>query len=313
MGRQQVVTVTLNPSMDKTVLLPSLQVGGLNRAEEIRLDPGGKGINVARILQSFQVRVTAVGFLAGTLGSRIRRELEGIGIRTEFVEVAGETRTNMKLVDTWKRVTTEINEPGFDIAPEALKALNQNLEALLAETEVMVLGGSLPKGVDTQIYYDYIRMAHRFGVKTILDADGEALAAGIEAIPYAVKPNQFELEQLVGAKLETDRDIVEAGRSLLNRGIRVVLVSMGAQGAIVMNETETYRVRPFPIEALSTVGAGDSMVAVMAHALLVDRPLPELARWSAAAGTLTASKPGTQVSTFEEIERHVNQVQLQAL
>ncbi|WP_159887405.1 1-phosphofructokinase [Paenibacillus puerhi] len=310
MSKHQVVTVTLNPSMDKTVLLTELKVGGLNRALETRLDPGGKGINVARILQSFRIGVTATGFIAGSLGGQIRQELSASGIRTEFIEVPGETRTNLKLVDQAQRITTEVNESGFNVGQDALALLNDRLELLLENTEVLVLGGSLPQGADHRLYRSWIAAAKDRGVKTILDADGAALAAGVEAAPYAVKPNLYELEQLIGGRLHTEKDIMEAGRVLLSRGVRLVLISMGADGAIAMSEEQAYRVKPFPIQALSTVGAGDSMVAVMAYALLENKPLSELAKWSTAAGTITASKSGTQVCTFEEIERLASQVQV---
>ncbi|UUZ97632.1 PfkB family carbohydrate kinase [Paenibacillus sp. P25] len=147
----------------------------------------------------------------------------------------------------------------------------------------------------------------------MLDADGAAFAEGLKAAPYAVKPNLYELERLTGRKLDTDEAIVKAGRQLLERGVSLVVISMGGDGAIVMNSEAAYRVRPFAIQPLSTVGAGDSMVAVMAYCLLENRPLEELARWSVAAGTVTASKAGTQVCTYEEIISHAGQVSIAPL
>lgn len=308
MTKTRVLTVTLNPSIDKTIALSSLEVGGLNRTEEIRLDPGGKGINVARILRTFGVPVTAGGFIAGSLGEQIRASLEKEGIRTDFIEVAGETRTNLKLVDLSRQLTTEVNEPGFTVAAPDIERLLAKITGLVEDAKVVVLGGSLPKGVPVSFYADLIQAARNAGAKTILDADGEAFAAGLKAIPYAVKPNLFELEQLTGRELKSDRDILAAGKELLERGVSLAVISMGAQGAVVMDEREAYRVRPFPVTPLSTVGAGDSMVAVMAHSLLAGEPLERLARWSTAAGTLTAAKAGTQVCTFAEIRQHAHKV-----
>ncbi|WP_341281954.1 1-phosphofructokinase [Paenibacillus sp. FSL H8-0537] len=313
MSKQQVITLTLNPSMDKTIMLQELKVGGLNRAEDIRLDPGGKGINVARIVHTFGASVTAAGFIAGGIGKRIIGELDRSGIHTAFVEVPGETRTNMKLVDQKQRTTTEVNEPGFTVSESQLSELNQLLDELLPKASVLVLGGSLPKGAPPELYHHFIIKARKLGVRTILDADGEALVTGIKAIPFAVKPNQYELEQLVQRKLDTKEEIVRAGKQLLAQGITLVIISMGADGAIVMSGEEAYMAKPFPIEALSTVGAGDSMVAVLAQALLQNSSLEDVARWSTAAGTITASKAGTQVCEFEEIRSRAGDIYIQAL
>lgn len=306
----KVVTVTLNPALDKTVTVPRLEVGGLNRVEQIRFDPGGKGVNVAKVLKKFSIDVIATGFIGSSQGGVIQKSLKDLGITTGFVEVQGATRTNLKIVDNNTKVTTEINEPGFAVLAEDLAKFRDKLSYFLQDASCLVLGGSLPRGVPEDIYQDYITMAGEKNVKTILDADGMALTEGIKARPFAVKPNIHELERLVGRSLATEKDIVAAGQELIHQGIMVVVISMGSKGAIVLDKKEAYYVKPFPITPQSTVGAGDSMVAAMTYAFLKNKPLAEVARWATAAGTVTASKAGTEVCSLTEVERLLNEVQV---
>lgn len=308
-----VLTITLNPSLDKTIVLDRLQPGMLNRAMQVRLDPGGKGINVARLLSNFQVSVVASGLCGGSEGHVLLDGLRKAGVSDRFLEVAGPTRTNLKIVDASSQVTTEINERGAEVSETELAAFLELFERCLENTTHIVLGGSLPPGIPATIYADLIRLANRKNIMTVLDADGEAFAAGIEAVPYALKPNIHELEMWCGRTLQTDEDIVAAGRSVLSRGIPLMIVSMGKDGSVALSEKEAYRVTPFPIEAKSTVGAGDSMVATMIYCLLQGMSLSEMAAMTAAAGTLTASKEGTQVCTMEEIKQNVHRIRIQTI
>lgn len=308
--KHSVVTITLNPALDKTVTLLNLQIGGLNRVQDMRTDPGGKGINVAKVLKKFDVDVIATGMVSGVQGQQILEQLRKEGIENYFTNVSGETRTNLKIVDEKTKITTEINEPGFIVSPEDLADFQRKLSVLLDRASFLVIAGSLPTGVPESIYRDFINMANSKGVKTIFDADGAALKAGIEAVPYAVKPNIYELEQLIGCKLAITEEIVSAGKKLIDSGISLVMISMGSQGSIVLNRDEAYRVSPFSINPQSTVGAGDSMVAMLAYSLLENKTLAETAVWATAAGTVTASKSGTQVCTLEEVQSNLTGVEI---
>lgn len=306
--KTSVVTVTLNPALDKTVTVSSLKTGGLNRVKDIRMDAGGKGINVAKVLKKFEVDVLAAGLIAGFQGQLLLEYLEAEGIKTSFLKIPGETRTNLKIVEEKTKITTEVNEAGFLVTQEDLKRFSDNLLHLMDQTCILVLSGSLPPGVPETIYKDYIEIANAKGIKTILDADGKALEEGIKALPFAIKPNIHELENLAGCKLLEEKDVVLAGRHLIEKGINLVVISMGSEGAIVLNDKETYQVKTFPIKRESTVGAGDSMVATLAYALLNNKPLEEIAKWITTAGTITASKPGTQVCTLAEVQQSLHQV-----
>lgn len=306
-----IVTVTMNPALDKTVSVDKVELAGLNRIKDVRVDPGGKGINVAKVLQGFGVSVSALGVAGGYQGRLLRDKLEVAGIPCSFEEAEGETRVNMKVVDESTRLTTEFNEPGITVGGEVLDRFTVRFAEALAQAGFAVLGGSLPPGAPVGYYRRLIEAARKQGIPVILDADGPAFAAGIEARPYAIKPNIHELEHYFRRSLDTDAELVEAAREIIrDKGVTLVLVSMGGDGSILVSGTEAYRAKPFPIKPLSTVGAGDSMVAAMVYSLLHNRTLPEMARLTSAAGTITASKPGTQVCSIAEVEEKLNQVEL---
>lgn len=311
--KSYVVTVTLNPAIDKTVIVDKLQIGGLNRVQNVRVDPGGKGINVARVLNQFGVDVKAAGLVAGTQGQNLLQYLSQERIETNFLTIPGETRTNLKVVDISSNITTEINEAGFSVSKTELEVFKKQFSELLSKACYLVLSGSLPPLVESGIYRELTQIAKDNGVKTILDADDEALSEGIKAVPYAIKPNIHELEKLAGYKLTSERDIIDAARKIMEQGVEIVIVSMGAKGAIIMNKTEIYRAQAEAIIPKSTVGAGDSMVAVLVYSLLNGHSLMQTAQWVTAAGTVTASKPGTEVCSLAEVKRFLDNIQVKRI
>lgn len=297
----KVIAVTVNPSIDKTIAIKELVPYGLNRVVESRLDPGGKGINVARVLHSFETDVVVAGFVAGNTGKQLLDFLSEAHLPADCLEIAGETRTNLKVFDQKAGKTTEINESGAEVSPENLKAFNEKFRNLCKNADVAVVSGSLPPGVPKDFYAQCITAAKAENVKTILDADGEALAEGLKAIPYAVKPNIHELEALLGRELKTPKDVLAAAREFIAKGIAIVIVSMGPDGALVADANEAYKVDSWDIEVKSATGAGDSMVGSLAYSIVRGDSLYDIAKITTAAGTITASKPGTQICTKPEV------------
>ncbi|WP_277674461.1 1-phosphofructokinase [Piscibacillus halophilus] len=300
-----VLTLTLNPAIDKTIRLPSFEVGRLNRLTETpREDAGGKGINVAKVLNQLKTSVTTTGFIAGKTGEKLNLDLQRNGISTDFIQVDGEVRTNLKIVDQKHNVTTEINEPGFIVTKKDENELNEKLDHLLKNTTYLVLGGSTPKGIDESVYYRLIQKASDTHVKTILDASGVGLKEGLRAKPFAIKPNIDELEHLFGTTFKSYEEISKACQQLIEEyDVELVVASLGKDGAIFTTKKECLHTQPFKTEVESTVGAGDSMVGAMIYSMLHDFNLEKLAKWATAAGTITASKPGTEVCRLEEIEQ----------
>ncbi|WP_138418277.1 1-phosphofructokinase [Aquibacillus sediminis] len=299
-----IITVTLNPAIDKTITLDQIYLGGLNRVNQLpHIDPGGKGINVAKVLQEFGSNVAATGFIAGDLGEKLENQINLLGIKSDFVRVSGgEVRTNMKIVDLSTNQVTEVNEPGFAVTDKASVSLQDKLTSLLDEASFLILSGSLPDGVATDIYQQYTDLANQKGVRVILDADSMPFRLGIEAKPYAIKPNLFELEQYIGRKLTTTEDIIAAGNYILEKEVQLICISLGEDGAIFLTNEEGYHIKPKTITPKSAVGAGDSMVASLAYGHLQQFLLVDLAKWSTAAGTITATKDGTTVCTLDEVK-----------
>ncbi|MDQ0871917.1 1-phosphofructokinase [Paenibacillus sp. V4I3] len=305
-----VLTITLNPALDKTVTVENFVLGGLNRIKDWRMDAGGKGINVAKVLKNFSVDVTAWGLCAGRQGNVLTDTLSSLGIPNWFVQAKGETRTNLKVYVEHTRETTELNEPGFTVDDDVLNQFLDRFRTDVRHVSLVVLGGSLPKGIPGDFYKTLIQIANEAGVRTVLDADGEPFVHGIEAVPYAIKPNIHELESFFGESFRTDEEIIDAARRLISKGIAYVAVSLGGEGSILVTETEAIRAKPAPITPLSTVGAGDSMVAALIYCMLHGMSLEEAARWSSTAGTVTALKPGTQVCTLAEVEEKLGSVNI---
>lgn len=289
-------------------------IGGLNRVADIRVDAGGKGINVAKVLKSFGEEVITTGFVGGHNGAKLLHEMETLHIEHSFISIHEETRTNLKIVDQSTKETTEVNEAGGEVQASELKAFYDRFDELLKDAAVLVLAGSLSPGLAIDIYEQLLQMAHQQGVLSILDAEGEAFAQGLKAHPTVIKPNIHELEGLLNRQLHNDSEIVNACHELIDTyKLDAVIVSMGKDGSIFVNKSETLRVTPFPIEPKSTVGAGDSMVAAIASSLVHQRSFQDMARYACAAGTMTASKSGTDVATVEEVEQKLEQVQLKHL
>ncbi|MDD3228999.1 MAG: 1-phosphofructokinase [Oscillospiraceae bacterium] len=301
----KVIAVALNPSIDRTIQIQALQPYELNRVVHSETDPGGKGINVARVLHNFQTEAIVTGFVAGSTGHSLLTFLQQKQISQDFLEIEGETRTNVKAFDRKAHKTTEFNESGCPVSPEDLQAFRKKFQSLCQDASIVVLSGSLPPRVPQDIYAQLIGIAKEQGAKTILDADGEALHEGLKSTPYAVKPNIHELEQLMGKKLQTPQDVLQAAHELIQSGISLVIVSMGADGAVVADAQEAFRVHSWDIPVQSATGAGDSMVGSLAYALLHGLSLREIAQLTTAAGTITASKPGTQVCGQAEVMKSI--------
>jgi 1-phosphofructokinase len=309
----RVVTITLNPAVDKTITINKFEYGGTNRAQDVRADAGGKGINVAKVLNQFDQQVIAGGLIAGYQGTWIENRLQAMGIQCRFNHIDGETRTNTKIVDADTRITTEVNEQGFQVSAAGLQSLLDGISKNLSNVEYLVLAGSMPPGTPVDFYKTLIEKAKSTGIKVVLDADGEVFRKGLEGLPYAVKPNVHELETYFGRVFNSDAELLDAARALIAKGIEVVQISLGKDGSLIVNKDEAYRAHPFPITPLSTVGAGDSMVATMVYGFLHEMTLEQIARWCSAAGTITASKSGTQVCTLDEVRARVEDISIARL
>jgi len=282
---RNIVTVTLNPALDKTAHVGALVQGGLNRLEDIVLDAGGKGINVSKTITALGGTSVASGFLGGGSGAEMERMLRDLGIQTDFVKPDRPTRTNLKVYSPAHGIT-EFNEPGAPVSADEMAALKQKLMGYASPGTTFVFAGSLPQGADADTYAHLIHTVKETGAAVFLDTDGAAFRAAIEAKPDYIKPNTFELMQYFGRQGEiTIDDCAALCRQFIDKGIKLAAVSMGAAGALFVTVTETLYAPGLAIQAQSTVGAGDSMVGALVYAFHEGLPL----RNAAALGIATSA------------------------
>lgn len=308
-----IYTVTLNPALDKTVEIPGMALDTVNRITEMRTDPGGKGINVSKVIAKLGGESCAVGILGGESGKMLEKLLENENFTTQFRFVEGQTRTNIKIIDREGHTNTDINEPGLTVTAAELDALLRELLAELRPGDIVVLAGSLPKGAPQDTYRSWTAACKKAGARVFLDADGALLAEGIKAAPHLIKPNDGELSRLAGKKLETLEELTAEGRKLLERGIERVVISLGGRGALYLRKGSTIYAEGLRVPVGSTVGAGDSVVAALAYAEAQGLSEEEAVRLSTAAGAANVMCSGTQAAEREAVEALLPKVRFSRL
>ncbi|MGG6313941.1 1-phosphofructokinase [Paenibacillus macerans] len=279
-----IYTVTLNPSIDYIVEVNDLHLGGLNRMNRGLKLPGGKGINVSRVLKRLGADTTALGFLGGFTGRYIEEFLQGETINSDFVHIGGDTRINIKLKHGEE---TEINGPGPEIIQAEADKLVNKLSAL-KEGDRVILAGSIPPSLPGDFYERLIGMCCKQGAEFVIDTTGEPLRQALPHRPLLVKPNHHELAELFGVAIETREQLIVYGRRLLAEGAQHVLISMAGEGALLIAGDEVYHANVPPGTVRNSVGAGDSMIAGFAGTLALGGDLLEAFRAGVASGSATA-------------------------
>ena len=303
-----IVTVTMNPAIDKTVEIERLRHGGLNRIQKVEYDAGGKGINVSKTIRELGGKSVAMGFLAGNSGKTIANVLGEKGIENDFVWVEGETRTNTKVYEK-DGTLTELNEPGPAVTEAAVEKLLEKLEEYAGKDTLFVLSGSIPDGVPKDIYARITRRVHEKGSRVLVDADGELFRMALEARPDMIKPNRVELEELFGLAADAcDEELWKAARSLQNQGIETIAVSMGKEGAMFFIGEYQAKCPALSVKIHSTVGAGDAMVAALAYAWEQKNGKEEMVRMCMAVSAGAVMTVGTKPPSAELVETLKKQV-----
>ncbi|WP_433935226.1 1-phosphofructokinase [Sorangium cellulosum] len=305
--RDGLVTVTLNAALDQTLECPGFAAGAVNRVAAQTLTAGGKGINVAALLAGRAGPVTAAGFLGRDNAGPFEALFRERGIQDRCLRLPGGSRVNIKVVDRQGPEgpkVTDINLPGLAVPPEALSRLVDELDALARENRWFVLAGSVPAGVPEDFYADMVRRLRARGCSVAVDASGAALRHAVAAGPDMIKPNQHELSELLGRPLPGARaEVLRAARELQRSGIGLVVVSLGADGALLVDAERALLAVPPPIEIASTVGAGDAMVAgVLAARLREGGDLEACARLGTAFAAGKLAEVGPVLPADERIE-----------
>lgn len=308
-----IVTVTMNPAIDKTVDIDMLERGGLNRIRHVELDAGGKGINVSKTICELGGKSIATGFIAGNSGKIIHNVMEQWKIENDFIEVSGETRTNTKVFEESGELT-ELNEPGPIVEEKDVAALLEKLETYAGKDTLFVLAGSVPQGVGKDIYQKIIEVVHAKGAKVLLDADGELFVNALGARPDIIKPNRVELEQYAGMDyIASEQEILSAAGKLMEKGIGTIAVSMGKSGAIFLQEGYQVRCPGLKVKAHSTVGAGDAMVAALSYAWNEGMPPEETVKLCMAVSAGAVTTIGTKPPSREVVESLLEQVVIEPI
>lgn len=304
-----IITVTLNPAVDRTLFVPKFSAGRVNRASSSRVDAGGKGINVSKALKELGAESIACGLIAGRYGRSIKEELTAQAIDYDFVEVPGETRVNIKIISE-DGSHTDINEPGFSVSEADFDRLVERVCRNARRGSIVVLSGSVPPNLPLASYETLCRrVSEKEDVRLIVDADGIHLKAALAAKPAFIKPNLAELTSVLGYEPQGPMEIVKGARRLIEEGAQNVAVSMGSEGVVMVTPHRAVQVIPPKVTAVGPVGAGDVMVAAIAQSLLDGNDLHTTARYAAAAGTASVTVEGTRMasrrtvlSIFEQTE-----------
>jgi 1-phosphofructokinase len=300
-----IYTLTLNPSVDYIVEAEDIVLGSLNRSKKEAKFPGGKGINVSRVLRSMGIDSKAIGFIGGFTGRYVEEFLNREGVFTGFVKVDGDTRINIKLkADT----ETEINAQGPEVSPLALGLLKEQIKQL-GNGDFLVLAGSIPSSMPGTIYEEIVRIIKGTGAEVIVDAEGELLKTVLEYRPFLIKPNHHELGQFFNKDISSTDDAVFYGKKLVEAGAKNVIVSLAEKGAVYINETSAYTATVPNGEVKSSVGAGDSMVAGFLAQYLKTNNRQDAFQYSVASGSATAFSIG--LCTLEKVEQLLTEVKIQ--
>ncbi len=279
-----IYTVTLNPSLDYIAFTDTFNFGKTNRTRDEYIVPGGKGLNVSILLSRLGCDTTATGFVGGFTGNELVNLLKNEGVKCDFTEVLGNTRINVKLNSG---EITEFNASGISLHADKIEALKEKISALKSG-DWLCLSGSIPKSADPDIYLD-LASSVPDGVNVVIDAAGEPLKASLKAKPFLIKPNLDELCELFGAKIKTESDIIGYAKKLQDLGAQNVLVSLGKDGALLIDENGNAYLQEAPKgKVLNTVAAGDSMIAGFIYRYCQTNDYADSLKFSVAAGSATA-------------------------
>lgn len=263
-----ITALSLSPAVDKIYFVDNFKAGNLHRVRNTVKSAGGKGINVARVSSILGEKVTSLGFKAGDTGEWLEAQLRKLGVKTGFIDVEGESRTNNNIIDRLNNTETEVLEIGPCIKQEDVERFLVTYKTILSKTKVLVCSGGLPEGVPVDFYKTLIEIARPYNVKVILDTSNDILVEGIKACPYMIKPNLRELSRYMDKQLDSIDDIVEACRYINNQGVELVLASLGKDGALLVSNDMVLHAQVPQIEAINTIGSGDSTVAGCAVGIL---------------------------------------------
>lgn len=307
-----ITTVTLNTAVDKAYIVDKIEIGQVVRVKSCTNTPGGKGLNVAKVVRLCGEEVTATGFLGGHSGAYIEELLDKLKVSHRFLHIAGETRSCINILEQGGK-STEFLEPGVPVSQGDCQRFMEAFDQIVQESSVITISGSLPEGIQNDIYAKLIHMCKGAGKRVILDTSGIPLEKGLKAGPAIIKPNIDELETLLGASVSKLEDVIAGALKLRDRGPKVVVISLGSEGAVMATEKGVYYGRPPLISAVNTVGCGDSMTAALAVGLYRGYGIQEILRYGVAVSAANAMSLQTGHFRQEDLNHILPRVSVQML
>jgi len=308
-----ILTVTLNAAIDKRYVVSGFQEGEVNRVLECAYTPGGKGLNVSKPASIAGAEVVATGFVGGHAGNYIVDSLKPFGIKSEFYHMEAESRSCINIWDLEKKKQTEFLEPGFTVGEQDFDGFVSKFQELVKGADVVAMSGSVPKGLDGTSYQRLVSIVKAAGKKVILDTSGNLLKMGIDAKPTMVKPNIDEIRMLTGSRCDSMKELIEAAKEIHQSGVEVVAISLGADGSVLVCDEGVYRAIVPKIDAVNTVGCGDSMIAGFALGFERHLPIEECMRLASAISAAAALREETGFFVKEDMERIYEMIKIQKL
>lgn len=303
-----VTTVTFNPAIDKTLILDSFEIGKVNRLKSSRQDVGGKGINVSKVINLLKGETIATGFLGSHNKEIFEKHFKNTGLKNDFVYVNDNTRVNTKIISLKDSLTTDLNEIGFSVKEHDIFELKKKIINHAKQSEYAVFSGSFPRDLELSDYLDFINSVKQ-NTKVIIDADGEVLKEGVKTSPYLIKPNENELRDAFGINVSNIEELIKGTLNIIETyKVKWVLVSRGKDGSVMISKDKIYLAKPIKVKAISSVGAGDSMLGGLIYGLEQEKSMIEALKYATACGSLAVTKEGTQLIEHQEVINLISKV-----
>ena len=303
-----IYTLTLNPAVDYYIDMESFEEGDLNKVNNAYTLAGGKGINVSKVLKNFNIESIALGFCGGFTGDYIKKDIKECGIKENFIYLEEATRINIKLKTS--KSESEIAGKSPNISKEKVHELLNYIKNNIKENDILVLSGSVPNSIESSIYKDIISNANK-NIKVILDARDEAFKIGLREKVFITKPNKKVLGEYFNKKIESTDDIIKYARELIKDGSKNVIVSLGKDGSVLVTENEVYIGNAPKGKLISSVGAGDSMVAGIVYGLSNNLSIVDSYKYAIASGSSTACSE--MLTTFENMNKFLEKVEIKKI
>lgn len=306
-----IITVTLNPSIDISYRLKEFKIDDVNRTNEVTKTAGGKGLNVSRVLKQLNGNVLATGFNGGYTGEFLKSELDKLNIKNDFYNINGNTRNCIAILNDGNQ--TEILESGDNISEEEQLGFLEKFEDLVKNSSVVTISGSMPPGVPNDYYERLLNIIKSEDIKVILDTSGESLkniVLNSEVKPYCIKPNETEIKQIENKDINSKEELVDYLKTDIFKGIELIVITMGGDGALVKFKDDFYNVNIPKINVVNPVGSGDSTVAGIAYGIENNLSIEDIIKYAMTCGILNTMEEKTGYINTHEVDKYLEKIEI---